>query len=170
MQALVGIILWNKHIKPKIKKNSKIKKNKKTIFFVITRLVVIDIARLKVLFCNCSLIKDITLCLLLWCDQPVIACLVWAIFEINQPPKPMITIIYYHYDYYHHSLLLLLLSLLLLHRVEFNMCNMTDMLSSKYINIYQYIYIYKYIYFIIMYIYIYIYIIYIYIYIYIYYI
>ena len=141
MQALVGIIFWNKHIKPKKQQNNN---KKKHYFFVITRLLVIDIARLKVLFCNCSLIKDITFntkCLLLWCDQPVIACLVWAIFEINQPPKPVITTIYYHYNCYHHSLLLLLLSLLLLHRVEFNMCNMTDMLSSIYINIYIYIYI-----------------------------
>ena len=53
---------------------------------VITRLIVIDIAPLTVLFCNCPLLKDIsfnTKCFLVWCDWPVITCLVREIFGIN---------------------------------------------------------------------------------------
>ena len=56
------------------------------LFFIITGLIVIEIAPLTVLFCNCPLFKDISFnakCLLLWCDEPVITCLVRAIFGIN---------------------------------------------------------------------------------------
>ena len=55
---------------------------------LITWLIEIDIALLTVLFCNCPLLKDVTFntkCLLVWCDWPVISCLVRAIFGINHP-------------------------------------------------------------------------------------
>ena len=42
----------------------------------------------SVLFCNCQLSKDIssnTKCLLVWCDYPVVTCLVQPILGINHP-------------------------------------------------------------------------------------
>ena len=53
---------------------------------LITRFIVINIAQLTELFCNCPLLKDIssyTKCLLVWCDLPVIKRLVRMIFGIN---------------------------------------------------------------------------------------
>ena len=59
---------------------------------IITSLIVVDIAPLTVLFCNCPLIcicpllNDIsfnTKCLFFWSDYPVITCLVRTIFGIN---------------------------------------------------------------------------------------
>ena len=51
-------------------------------------MIEIDIASLVVLFCNCQLLKDISLntkCLLVWCDYPVVTCLVQPILGINHP-------------------------------------------------------------------------------------
>ena len=70
------------------------KKREYPINNLITRLIVIDIAPLTVLFynyplfCNYPLLKDIsfnTKCLLVSCDQTVITCLRRAIFGINHP-------------------------------------------------------------------------------------
>ena len=53
-------------------------------YFVIARCFVIT----RSLICNCPLLKDIsvnTKCLLVWCDQPVITCLVQTNFGIKCP-------------------------------------------------------------------------------------
>ena len=54
------------------------------------QLTVIDITPLAVSSCNCPLLKEIsfnTKCLLVWCDKPVITCLVWAGLWINPPQE-----------------------------------------------------------------------------------
>ena len=54
------------------------------------QLTVIDITPLTVSSCNCPLLKEIsfnTKCLLVWCDKPVITCLVWAGLGINPPQE-----------------------------------------------------------------------------------
>ena len=54
------------------------------VIFVIARCFVFA----RSLICNWPVLKDISFnlkCLLVWCDKPVITCLVRVIFRINNP-------------------------------------------------------------------------------------
>ena len=58
------------------------------LLVLIIRVIKIDIASLTVLFWNCPLLKNIsvnTKCILVWCDWPVVTCLVRVIFKMNHP-------------------------------------------------------------------------------------